>query len=85
MPSLHPGWRIIGFLAAILFFGLAAGGIMQGRFQDPETGTLDRAGHPLLFWLSTLGLVLMGSYLLAIALGMAPAWLTGPASSAAPP
>ena len=68
----------------------AGGNLVTESFVNPhlhldKVFTLDRAGHPVLFWLSTLGLVLMGSCLLAIALGMAPAWLSVPASSAAAP
>ena len=82
--SLHPGWRIIGFLAAVLFFAMAAGGLTRGRFDDPETGSLERARSPLLFWLCTLGLVLMGLYLLAVALELPVPWLAGPPSSGGP-
>jgi hypothetical protein len=62
MPSLHPAWRIIGLLLAVVFFGLAVGGIVRGRFDDPETGLLERARNPVVFWLSALGLVLMALY-----------------------
>jgi hypothetical protein len=34
MPSLHPAWRIIGLLLAVVFLGLAVGGIVRGRFDD---------------------------------------------------
>jgi hypothetical protein len=81
MPSLHPGWRIIGLLVALAFFGMAASGIMRGRFDDPETGILERARSPVLFWLSTFGLVFMGLYFLAIALGAPLPWLVGPSST----
>jgi hypothetical protein len=52
MPSLHPAWRIVGLVLAVVFLGLAA-------------GLLERARNPVAFWLSALGLVLMGLYLLA--------------------
>jgi hypothetical protein len=83
MPSLHPGWRIIGLLLAFVFFGLATSGIVRGRFGDPETGLLERARNPMVFWLSVIGLVLMGLYLLAVALGLPFPWLAGPSSRGA--
>jgi len=83
VPSLHPGWRIIGLLLAIVFFGLAARGIVRGRFDDPETGLLERVRNPMVFWLSAVGLVLMGLYLLAAALGLPFPWLAGPSSRGA--
>jgi hypothetical protein len=70
VPSLHPGWRVIGLLIAGVFFAMAARGIRRGQFDDPETGTLARARNPIVFWLSTLGLLLMGLYLLGVALGV---------------
>jgi hypothetical protein len=78
MPSLHPAWRIIGLLLAVVFLGLAIGGIVRGRFDDPETGLLERGRNPVAFWLSALGLVLMGAYLLVVALGLTTPWLAGP-------
>jgi hypothetical protein len=50
----------------------------RGRFDDPETGLLERARNPVAFWLSALGLALMGLYLLAVALGPTLPWLAGP-------
>jgi hypothetical protein len=47
MPSLHPAWRIIGFLPALVFLESAAGGVVRGRFEDPETGLLERARNPV--------------------------------------
>ena len=70
MPSLHPGWRIIGLLVAAVFLGMAVRGIRRGRFEDPETGPLDRVQSPVLFWFSAALLVCMGLYLLAVAVGL---------------
>jgi hypothetical protein len=81
MPSLHSGWRIIGLLAAVVFLGMALRGVVRGRFDDPETGTLNRVEHPVLFWLCVAALVVMGLYLLAVAVGLP--WLAGPTANAA--
>jgi non-ribosomal peptide synthetase component E (peptide arylation enzyme) len=56
MPSLHPAWRIIGLFLALVFLGMAAGGVVRSRLDDPETGLLERAGNPLAFWLSAIAL-----------------------------
>jgi hypothetical protein len=67
-----------GLLLALVFLGMAAGVVVRGRFDDPETGLLERARNPVAFWLSALGLVLMGLYLLAVGLGPTLSWLAGP-------
>jgi hypothetical protein len=69
---LPPDLRIIGLLLSVVFLAKAAGGIVRGRFDDPETGLLGRARNPVAFWLSTFGLVLMGLSLLAVALDLTP-------------
>jgi hypothetical protein len=56
MPSLHPAWRIIGLLLALVFLGMAAGGVVRGRFDDPETGLLERVRNPVAFWPSAIAL-----------------------------
>jgi len=68
---------MIGLLLAVVFLGLAVGGIVRGRFDDPET-LLERGRNPVAFWLSALGLVLMGAYLLVVALGLTLPRLAGP-------
>jgi hypothetical protein len=78
MPSLHPAWRVIGLLLAVVFLRMAGAGVVRGRFDDPETGLLERARNPVAFWLSALGLVLMGLYLLAVALVPTLPWPAGP-------
>jgi hypothetical protein len=43
---MHPAWRVIGVLAATLFFGMAAAGVARGKFDDPETGVVQRQLNP---------------------------------------
>jgi hypothetical protein len=78
MAPLHPGWQIVGLLAAMLFFGMAITGVVRGRFEDPETGLCDRTRNPVLFWVIVGVLTLLGLYLLAVSLGFF-SWSTGSA------
>lgn len=66
---MHPGWRTIGIILAIVFFSIALAGIARGRFSDPETGVCDRRQNPIWFWLNVCGLTCMGAYLLGVSLG----------------
>ena len=66
MESGQEGLRAVATLVGGGFLLFGAFSVWRGTFYDSDEGPIDRAERPMAFWLSVLGVTLLGLFILGV-------------------
>lgn len=60
------GLRAVATLVGGGFVGYAILAVLRGTLYDADEGRIDLAARPLAFWMSVVGMVLLGLFILGV-------------------
>ena len=60
------GLRVVATVIGGGFVAFAALAVLRGTLYDADEGRIDLAARPLAFWMSVVGMVLLGLFILGV-------------------